>query len=310
MTVRGLQIVDVQTDATNQELTAHGDFRFPLGVYENAMDQNVLGFVVWHWHDEMQFNYVTKGALRFNVNEESFILEEGQGVFINSGCMHSMRPVGQPDSTYVCIDAGKNLYPAFKGGLIEQKYMSSFAKPFILLNRDSGWQESILNKMKEIFSLYKARPFAFEVDICAELIAIWSLLVKNNPIGSTWEYSASHEDYNKIKTILSYIHQHYAEKISLEDIAKAAFLSRNECCRFFKKKTNYTIFEYILEHRIHKGIEFLNEDSMTIGEIAFQTGFSTASYFTKTFHKHTGCTPRDYRKHARKPNGAQALSDK
>jgi AraC-like DNA-binding protein len=299
MTIKGMQIVDLLTDASQQELTGHGDFRFPLGIYENAMDQNVMGFVIWHWHDEIQFSYVTKGSIHFSIDSESFILQEGQGIFINSGCMHSMKPVERPDSTYVCIDAGKRLFAAYKGGLIEQKYINSFVKPAIFLDRDSGWQEHILDKLQIIFSLYTAKPFAFEIDICAELIAIWSILVKNNPVKEAGEYDLS-KDYDKIKTILTYIHNHYAETISLEDIAKTVFLSRNECCRFFKKKTDCTIFEHLIEHRIQKSIEFLSSGNMPIGEIASKTGFSTASYFAKSFRKYVGCTPNEFRKNTKR----------
>jgi AraC-like DNA-binding protein/mannose-6-phosphate isomerase-like protein (cupin superfamily) len=296
MTIKGMQIVELLTDATQQELTGHGDFRFPLGIYENTMDRNVLGFVPWHWHEEIQFNYVTKGTMHFTVNSENFVLEEGQGIFVNSGCMHSIKPVNRPDSTYVCIDAAKKLFAAFKGGIIEQKYMTPFVKPAIFLDTDSGWQEDILRKLKTIFSLFKTKPFAFEVDICSELLAIWSILVKNNPLGETNEYTTSQEDCGKVKKILTYIHQHYAEKISLDDIAKIIFLSRSECCRFFKKKTNCTIFEYIMEHRINKSIELLQNDHFSVSEVASATGFSTASYFTESFRKYVGCTPKEYRK--------------
>ena len=231
MTVKGMQIVDLLTDATQQELTAHGDFSFPLGVYENAMDRNVLGFVSWHWHDEIQFNYVTKGAMRISVDSENFILEEGQGIFINSGCMHSMKPVGRPDSTCVCIDAGKKLFAAFPGGVIERNYLASFVKPAVFLDNDAAWAKNVLEKLKTVFHLYTAKPVAFELDICAELIAALSCILKNTPRGEMEKYGASREDYGKIKKIVAHIHTHYADKISLEDIAKTVFLSKNECCR-------------------------------------------------------------------------------
>ena len=60
--------------------------------------------------------------------------------------------------------------------------------------------------------------------------------------------------------------------------------------------TDMTIFQYLLEYRISKSREFLADPSLTIAEIAQNTGFSSQSYFTSCFKKIVGCTPNKYRK--------------
>lgn len=296
MTVKGMQIVDVKIDRSNQELTNHGDFTFPLAVYKNTLSKNLLGYVIWHWHDEYQFSYVTQGEIYFYINDQTFILKEGQGIFINTGCMHSIKAVNDPESTYVCINIDKKLFSSFKGSVIEQKYLKTLTQSAIFLDLSEEWHIECINKLKDIYQFYVDKSFSFEIDICINLMQTLALIVKNalNPILLTT--IESKDEYQKIKRILSFLHQHYAEKITLEQIAQHIFLNKNECCRLFKRKTKMTIFEYLLEHRLNKSIELLIHSDKSISQIAIDTGFSTVSYYIDTFHKNVGITPNEYRK--------------
>ena len=64
-----VQVLDIPIDQNQMETTSHGSFSFPLAVYESILSKNVLGFINWHWHEEIQFCFVTAGAISFFVNE-------------------------------------------------------------------------------------------------------------------------------------------------------------------------------------------------------------------------------------------------
>ena len=64
------------------EITAHGAYAFPLAVYETQLDRCALGFVDWHWHEELQLVRVARGVVKFRVDERRFTLSAGQGLFI------------------------------------------------------------------------------------------------------------------------------------------------------------------------------------------------------------------------------------
>lgn len=89
----------------------------------------------------------------------------------------------------------------------------------------------------------------------------------------------------RIKEILSYIREHFTEKITLDEIAKHLHLSTNECCRFFKKNMNCTLFEYITEYRLSKSMELLEHTDLPVSQIAYESGFGSSSYFTKNSAK-------------------------
>ena len=104
-----------------------------------------------------------------------------------------------------------------------------------------------------------------------------------------------HRD-SRIKEIFFFLQEHYGEKLTLNEIASVIHLCPNECCRFFKKHTGKTIFSYLEEYRIEQSITALRTTEKSISDIAYECGFSSTSHYIDRFKKHTGKTPREYRK--------------
>ena len=67
--------------------------------------------------------------------------------------------------------------------------------------------------------------------------------------------SSSHT--RKIYALTGFLHEHYAEKFSLTELAESVFMSRNECCRYFKQVMSMTMTEYLPEYRLSKAAELL-----------------------------------------------------
>ena len=95
---------------------------------------------------------------------------------------------------------------------------------------------------------------------------------------------------------MSYIADHYTEKILLDDIAGLIHLSPGECSRLFKKCMDVTLFGYIQEYRIEQSLRYLVDSSCSVTEAGLLSGFSDPNYYTKVFTRIKGCTPRQYRK--------------
>jgi AraC-like DNA-binding protein len=100
----------------------------------------------------------------------------------------------------------------------------------------------------------------------------------------------------RAEEILAYIHAHYHEKISVDDIAKKLNLSRSECFRCFKLLTEKSLVEYINEYRLKKAAGLLRETTKTVTEICTECGFENSSYFGKLFKDAFAITPFKYRK--------------
>ncbi len=100
------------------------------------------------------------------------------------------------------------------------------------------------------------------------------------------------------RKIMNYIKENYARQIKIEDIAKNNNISRNYLYTMFQKEFGVSPKEYLLSLRIEKAKDLLCDTSfdLTVGQIAFATGFTDPLYFSRIFRKKTGITPQQYKK--------------
>ncbi|WBW96993.1 response regulator transcription factor [Oceanirhabdus sp. W0125-5] len=92
---------------------------------------------------------------------------------------------------------------------------------------------------------------------------------------------------------LVFIKERYTENISLSDVAKYVFMSESYLSRKIKKTIGISFTEYVTKLRIEKSIELMKEGKYKIGEVANMVGYPDYRYFSRTFKKYTGKSPRD-----------------
>ena len=92
------------------------------------------------------------------------------------------------------------------------------------------------------------------------------------------------------------MHEHYAEDIRIEDIARHTCISRSECFRSFQRYTNKSPMEYLMEYRLAHAVNLLMETDKTMTQIATECGFSNSSYFGKIFKKKYKMTPSCFKR--------------
>ena len=104
-------------------------------------------------------------------------------------------------------------------------------------------------------------------------------------------------DYHsrRIEKAFAYMHAHYAESISLEDVARQVNMLEVSFSRFIKKRTGKTFVESLNEIRLGHASRLLIDTTQTIAEVSYKCGFNNLSYFNRIFRKKNGCTPREFR---------------
>ncbi|WP_407314138.1 AraC family transcriptional regulator [Desulfosporosinus sp. SB140] len=298
-----MQIIDIPISKDLQETTIHGDYAFPLAIYEDHLHSNLIGYVDLHWHDELQFSYVTKGAVEFVVNQKNYCISENQGIFINSGCLHMAKAIVDPDSTYICINVNAKLLSSFQGSIIDTAYVTPFIEseclPVILFEGTVPWQKDILSGLHRINFLYEKGEFAYELNILLEFTQVWLNIVTNMKDILQGTNKPSETNQNRLKTFLSFIQRNYRNKISLEDIASSANVSRGECCRLFRNTIQISPIEYLISYRINKSLYLLENSSMTVSQISDYVGFGSVSYFIERFRKQIGAPPKEFQRNLR-----------
>lgn len=95
--------------------------------------------------------------------------------------------------------------------------------------------------------------------------------------------------------IYEYVNKHYANEISLSEMANTLHLNYSYLSSYFKQRTQENLTTYISRVRIDKAKELLLDPNLSVSEISRLTGFSEHNYFSKVFKKMTGKTPVEFR---------------
>lgn len=107
---------------------------------------------------------------------------------------------------------------------------------------------------------------------------------------------------DKIQRAVNYINENLSEKLTIQNISKNVNLSKSALYKRFHNTFNCTLSEYINMKRIDMSCDFLIKTDLSIEAIAQKTGFSSASYYTKTFKRLKNMTPLKYRKSSSNQN--------
>lgn len=263
----------------------------------------------WHWHGEVEFFYMRKGALEYHIPGKTEVFHEGEGGFINANVPHLTMAHGSGG----CIQEEHLFLPAFVAGSMGSAIETRYVLPIIHSQqmdmvrfgpKDVGYS-AIISLMREALSLYEAPATGYELEIRNCISRLWLLLYNITRNRHSDGNTDTHD--SRIRTMLSYIAVHYAEPITLSQIAEAVYISPRECLRTFRRALNTTPVEYLTTVRIARARELLWHTRQSVSEIGAACGFNSGSYFGKVFRRYTGCTPLAFRAKASKaPDADQA----
>jgi AraC-like DNA-binding protein/ligand-binding sensor protein len=121
--------------------------------------------------------------------------------------------------------------------------------------------------------------------------------VMNRYVDNIFDYS-SKKNMDVVYRAVQYMRQNYSSKITLEDVAKAVYLSPTYLCKIFKKEVGCNFNEYLNQLRIEKSKQLLMERGNRIVDVMTVVGFEDQSYFTKVFKKVAGVSPKHFRRSA------------
>lgn len=98
-----------------------------------------------------------------------------------------------------------------------------------------------------------------------------------------------------IKNAVKYIEEHYAEKITLQDVAQSVYVSQWHLSKLISKNTDGSFTDLINSIRIRKAKELLADPALRIWEISEMVGFGDVSHFSRIFKKYENMSANEYR---------------
>lgn len=191
-----------------------------------------------------------------------------------------------------------NYVPFHKHAALLLKIPSEIASP-------SFWKEgknAILNAESFLKENYGIQLYIGVGSIAREVLQLKESF-KNAKIArvSVAKHQLSLRYFDEIPTNISvqksvdYIWGHYAEEISMNEVATKVNFSPTYFSRLFKKETGHSFVSYLTLVRILRSIKLLRQTNLSIEQIAMEIGFNTPNYFSATFKKEIDLSPSQYR---------------
>ncbi len=256
------------------------------------------GHQPWHWHDAFEVDYMERGSLELRTPEEKVTLNQGDVVFINAGVLHSYQSLDRSGCAACAQVFDMQFLSGMYNSILERKYILPIRESDIQVyafSPDSPRRVHMASAVTRAVRLCKDEPFGYEFDLRSELSDFWKELYKETEEMRAGTERRSTVDVKRIKQMMEYIQAHYAGHIPLEKIAEAAGISTRECTRCFNRCLGMTPIQYLTRYRLRTAADMLLHTGDSVLMISEACGFSSSSYFSRTFSEYLGCTPREYR---------------
>lgn len=249
----------------------------------------------WHYHPEIELVLVNGGSGKRQIGSHISYYTKGDLILIGSNLPHC----GFTDeSTGNSEEYVLHMKPEFLGSSMletpEFEFLSQLfndAKIGIAYGIDTRMKvEPILSQMQNAFGLERLLG----------LLTILKLLNEAEDVNllnaDGFSIETQIQDNDRINTVFNFVKDHFQQPISLEEMADRVSMTVPGFCRYFKKVTNKTFTRFVNEYRVVHASKLLAEKTLSIADIAEESGFNNFSYFNKVFKELTGASASEYRK--------------
>ena len=261
-------------------------------VYQEDRKENFYDQL--HQHEEIQISLIVKGAGSLIVGDTINEYKENDILVIGDNIPHVFRSdisISKESIMYTLFftktSFGKdffnladmhNIHDFFKGAEFGMKIISQ--KPKIIKHFNKLKKQS---KIERIASLLKIINFI----IHSKKTALSSFVYKKK---------YTNDEGKRMRNVFKYAMENFHEPIALENVAEKANMSKNAFCRYFKKRTNKTFFQFLIEIRIENACKLLNNNKgLSISSISELCGFQNITNFNRKFKELKGIPPSHYR---------------
>lgn len=286
-----------------KEQIPHGDILFNLAVHLTEHKTAIDIMLYAHYHDELEILYIMEGNMLLQIDVKAFMVTRGDIVVIPPGIVHGATRCNDSPCIFYAIVFHPSFISSSHNDIIQQSYLEPFftktPTAYYYTHPRSSEYGLIYENVKNIIKSYNQKSFGFELFIKTSVLQILHRLLEVHGEEQELSKKGDMTAALRIKRLLIYLEENYNHAFSLADWACSIELSREQFCRIFKRHFNKTPVEYLLNYRISKAAELLIHSRLSIIDIALETGFESANYFTIAFKNKTGTTPSKFRNNHR-----------
>ncbi len=249
-----------------------------------------------HWHPDFEIATAEYGVLDYQVGGQHIILEAGDSIFVNGNMLHGIKQLSGdvPDPMPNIVFSGTLIAP--ETSTIYQKHILPIAQCDLLpciVFRHSDLSHSKINCfIKDIYRQMNEKRACYELAVQRNINRIFEFISYNfNQLPKTEATRIQINNQIRLQKMLTYIYENYAEPVTLEDIAKAADISRSEAGRCFHTYMGCSPIDALIQYRLQMAHQLLSERTQTLQQISYACGFNSVNYFSRRFKKKYGYSP-------------------
>lgn len=270
------------------------DFPFSIKMQEHNGDvQN-------HTHDFTELVIILEGTAMHRVNQEEYPLKAGDVFVVNGDGTHGYANACRLELCNIMFDFNR-----FLDYEPELKKLPGFQSLFILEPRfrdEHNFQSKLqlgpsqLGFVKQQLNLldseYSTEKDGFRAMVHAYFHALVAYLSRNYSAGT----NRLSDKLLNLAGSITYLESNFREDITVKQLADLSFLSTRQYNRVFRNAYKLTPKEYIIRMRLDYAGELMKNSTLTLSQIALESGFSDISFFSRIFKQKNGVSPREYRK--------------
>ncbi|GHU64150.1 AraC family transcriptional regulator [Spirochaetia bacterium] len=258
----------------------------------------------FHWHKYLEMRYILKGSVKASLNGSIYELHEGDIFIVNSGMIH-----GYFDCNYetyaLTVLFGLDFFEQSLIDIRDPEYHNIiFNRKAKITNADDPVScRKLWDIILSIYAEYSSKKDGYRIAIKRNMYDLALVFLRDIPPEQNPQSSKLNQNNTSLERVFSYLYKNYDNpKLTLEQAANNAYLSKFYFTRFFREKTGMTFHTYLSKYRINRAEEMLHETDDSITDIAYNCGFASLKTFNRLFKTYTGASPSEYRKGAKEGN--------
>ena len=247
--------------------------------------------VTLHWHDYGEFEFVLSGRGVHTLNNLRLPVRRGSAYVCLPDDFHTIKNDPDQELTVVNVKFAESLVHT---ALLERLYRLAGRRYCDFEGEaDIAQAAALLEQLRQAVDT-KARDRALQQTLieCTLNHVLALFLLQCDKSRQTDE--TGDRDTDRIQAAVVYIHRHFAGDLSEDEVAKSAGLSTHYFSALFRQRMQCGYAAYLLDLRLRYARHLIeNERKTKVADITAGIGFSSSSYFIRTFKKKYGVTPGD-----------------
>ena len=280
-------------------------FRDPLFPFH--IDRYTIGrgeSIPSHTHEFIELVYVLKGHARHEMAGHGYVLNSGDIFVLEPNVYHSYHGAEDEDTIVYNVLFDSDLLRRELEVLLQMTHFVHFFYflPFLRKNAsfvphqslDEAQKRNIEGHLQAILDEYQEQREGYRLVVKTRWIECLVWLSRYLQPQAAHSPAVSN-DRERIEPARQFIEQHYRQNIALAQISRICGMSVSSFTAQFKEAVGKSFLDYKQELQIRHACELLAETDRKVLDIAYEAGFNDISFFNKTFRKHMGISPREYR---------------